>query len=161
MTEYILFVIQDANFCPKSLLIPYQGFLEKRKEDHDLLIKYAQKNVSFSEKGTIVVPNLLINNIVWTGNSGTSEKTPYLPIINNLLTIAEWGPEEFEGFERCIFPREVNGFNPLLIFQQLMKKYPSIVESFLVLETDNRKSRYVPYDTVEEMYDDLYHCGGK
>ena len=136
MTEYILFVIQDANFCPKSLLVPYQEFLEKRKEDYDLLIKYAQKNVSFSEKGTIVVPNLLINNIIWTEGYGTSEKTPYLSIINDLLTIAEWGPEGYEG---CIIPHH-NSFNPLLIFQQLIKKYPSIVESFLVLETDNGKS---------------------
>jgi hypothetical protein len=74
----ILFVLQEANFCSRVLLVPVKPFLRARGEEYKTLKEYSSKNVPFKVgQQQVVVSNLLIQNIVWEDGCGTQEKHPW------------------------------------------------------------------------------------
>lgn len=74
----ILFVIQEANFCSRVLVVPAKPFIRTRGEEYKTLKEYSSKNVPFKVgQQHVVVSNLLIQNIVWDGGCGTQEKHPW------------------------------------------------------------------------------------
>jgi hypothetical protein len=71
----ILFVIQEANFCSRVLVVPAKAFLRARGEEYKTLKEYSSKNVPFKVgQQHAVVLNLLIQNIGRTEN-GKEAKT--------------------------------------------------------------------------------------
>ena len=77
--QKILFVFQDANFCPKAMLVPTREFTECRAEDLELLLSQA------TDKG------VLTQNIIWNGSCGTPEKHIWSIIASEIMNVAEWG----------------------------------------------------------------------
>lgn len=74
----ILFVIQEANFCSRVLLVPAKPFIRTRGEEYKALKEYSSKNVPFKVgQQHVVVSNLLVQNIVWDGGCGTPETHPW------------------------------------------------------------------------------------
>ena len=68
--NYILFIIQDANFQSRSMLVPEKEFLEIRKEDFETLKKYS-KTVTLSDgSNEYQIDNLLVQNFTRKGNFG-------------------------------------------------------------------------------------------
>ena len=159
MTEYILFVIQCANFAARSILIPYEVFIKVRKEEYDMLLRNSVKNVDF---GDVVVKNLLIENIIWEENFGTPEETEWLRFIGQIQFCAEeWGsayPEvkDREWAENSIFDLP-NGFDNVRTYKEILATDYNIVDSFLVLEAENGKLRERPnVHTNREMLKEYY-----
>ena len=88
--EYILFVMQDANFYSKCLLVPKVKFLEVREETYKILLENSQKNV---ELDGICIENLLIEEYIREGNYGLLKQNNWSSFIESLRTCCEWGSE--------------------------------------------------------------------
>ena len=146
MTEYILFVIQCANFAARSILIPYEEFVKVRKEEYEMLLRNSVKNIDF---GDVVIKNLLIENIIRVKNFGTCEKTEWVDFIGHIEFCAEeWGsayPEikDREWAENSIFDLP-NGFDNVRTYKEILATNYNIVDSFLILEAENGKLRERP-----------------
>jgi len=157
--KYILFVGQEANFCSRVILIPYEEFLKVRNKDYELMKKHSQKSVMIDG---VLVDNLLEQKIIMDGNVGSLEKREYTEICEKLNHYADWGSEYASNedklwLSKSKYPKNSN-FNHVLTYSGIIKKYRkntkyNIVDSFLYLELDNVS----PYDTVEEMYEEMYN----
>lgn len=162
MTEYILFVIQQANFCSRVLFVPKKEFIETRNVEFlDLL-----EDVKYVNLDGVDV-NLLVQNVIWEGTTGRYETHPWTKIISCIVGVSEWGSE----FKYKIddywtdksFTKHYDSFNHVKTYQNCLKvrKYKKkdikIVNSFLILESRNGKLEKCIYDTPDEMMLDLYN----
>lgn len=163
MTEYILFVIQQANFCSRVLFVPKQEFIETRNEEFLDLLETAK-----SAKVDGVDVNLLIQNVIWEGTTGRYEQHPWSKIIGAVTSVAEWGsegnfrPKIDDHWADESFTKHYDSFNHVKTYQKCLQvskhnnKDIKIVDSFLVLESRNGKLEKCVYDTPDEMMLDLY-----
>lgn len=168
MTDYILFLGQQGNFQTRSMLIPAKEFLEARNEDYQLLKKSSKKFTFIIDNIKHEVDNLLLQNIVWNGNYGTSETHQYSDICHKLTCYADgldddqyYDLKDKEWYDKT--PTNLcGGFNHIKNYTELknLKKHKdqniNIIDSFLVLELRNGILEMPSCDTVEEMYNKFY-----
>lgn len=170
--KYILFVAQEASFCSRSLLLPYDAIMQckERVADLNVLRQHAKKNVKFGHMGEkYIVDQLLIQNITWSDRCGTPDIEPFTTIVQQLVTYADWGAEHVsrdydeEWTKEMICNVASGGFNHIVNYcnfrqrTQYKKKQIDIVEGFLVLQTDNKRPITMPeVDNEEEMYETYY-----
>ena len=149
--QYILFVGQDGNFCSRVILIPYEEFLQVRSEDYQGMKKYSRKATIDGVK----IDNLLEQRTIWSGDEGRLEIKEYTKICEKLCDYAEWGLEYASEKDKTWLNQSIrphhNYFNHIKTYDNFREKY-NVVDSFLYIELDNKP----PYDTVEEMMNDLY-----
>lgn len=81
MTEYILFVIECTNFCPRTGLVPKKEFIEARQSDYEILKSNAVKYNGIDQ--------VLFQNIIWTGRTGRHEKTEWGHVISDIRMYIE------------------------------------------------------------------------
>jgi hypothetical protein len=161
--EYILFVIQDANFYSRCILVPKDKFLETRNEEYNILLEHSHKNVEIEG---VSIKNLLIEEFTRKGNVGTLKVENWSSFIDNLRNYSEWGLEfcslKDENWVKDSLTNLKSGFNHVKTYQNNvnLKKYKkkpiNIVDSFLVLESANGEIFKPAFDTNEEMVLSLY-----
>jgi hypothetical protein len=168
--EFILFVCQEANFQSRSMLVPAKEYLNVRQNDYNILKKHALKCVPFKINNDLVFVNQLIKlNSIWDNNrSGKQEKTEYTQICNDLCFYCDLPDDDMylketdkSWLQRSVMGICSQGFNHVknyITCQKKLKEDPMIVlyDSFLILETENGKIRFSPYDTVEELQQFFY-----
>ena len=166
--NYILFIIQDANFQSRSMLVPEKEFLEIRKEDFETLKKYS-KTVTLSDgSNEYQIDNLLVQNFTRKGNFGKPENHEYSYFYFCLQGYADgldegcyYGKKDHEWYDKAII-NFCEGFNHIKnycqakTFKTIDNKPINIVESFLLLESENGKIKQPMFDTVKEMMLGLY-----
>lgn len=153
MSKYILFCAQEANFQTRSMLIPYDAYLENKNLQKKLdILRRNSFARNFSLDGQDYhVPQLIVQNITWSGNSGISDRTEYSSIVDELTGIANGYDGNYDWTSKCIFHLG-GGFNNVKNYckfskMKSFKGFPiEIVEGFLVLETDNGKFRHPKYN---------------
>ena len=151
-TKYILFLAQEANFQTRSLLISYEEFMKVRKDDYDIL-KQAVTKVNDI--------NLIIQNYKWQDNCGTQEIHTHTKIVNQLMRYADGMDEDcyLEMKDKLWYDQSkgnfCKGFNHVKNYKEWVNK-PNIVDSFLVLTTDDGKLNIPTVDTVEELLQKYY-----
>lgn len=168
--KFILWCNQEANFQTRTLLIPFDLLPEERRQQLDKIKEHKIKGVPY---------NVVLVDHTWTydydengkrcGGCGTvSEKDKDLSHLVNIFSYyAEWSrsgilDEQDEDWSNASFIDLCGGFNHVENFKQLcqMKEWEGkpveIVDSILVLETENGKYKQAPWDTVEQMMRDLY-----
>jgi len=158
--NYILFIGQESNFGSRSMLIPAKEFLglETRKKDYETLKKYSKKVKFITNSKEYIVDNTLILNIKWEKKEnntsiGSFDKTEYSKICHELIQYANcWEKniyskiedkiwvdgaildicDSFDNIQDYIKCRQMNEYN---------NKKINIIDSFLVLESDDGKLR--------------------
>lgn len=147
MTKYILFCAQDANFQTRSMLIPYEKYIQCNSliKDLDVLRKVSFNETFEIEGKKFVVKNLIVREI-W-GNE--SDYKDYYKITDRLTHMADG--VECSNLDKIWYDdSEINlcrGFDHIGNFFNLLNKTKyngkdiKIVESFLVLETHNGRYR--------------------
>ncbi len=172
MTDYILFVIQPANFQSRIMFVPIDEYLSviRRKNDYDLLKQHSLKNHKISINDTdYIIDNLLIINLVDGPMNGKMyEKTEYSDICSKLESYADGMDDDcyFDMDDKIWYDKSKilhnTGFNHIKNYAKyknitkLKKKSVNIIDSFLVLEATDGIIACSPYDTYEEMLDDYY-----
>lgn len=157
--EYILFVMQEANFYSRCILVPRKEFLEVRNEEFKFLVESSYKNI---ETEGVLVKNLLLLEL----NNGEIKNQKWTSLINSLMQYSEWGMEICSSKDKIwmkdSLTRLKSDFNHLKTYQnnvklrKYKKKEIDIVDSFLVLESKDGKIFKPKYDTNEEMLSSLY-----
>ena len=153
--KYLLFIIQDANFQSRSLLVPYNKFLQIRQEDYQILLKHSRaiKFVDNSKK-SYDIPNVLFQMIGWNGNYGKNIQEEWSDPINKLRMISDWGINDGIGYKSKddelwlskSYSEFCRGFNHVKNYDDCSKMTDiegnniQIVDGFLVLEKDNTKT---------------------
>lgn len=172
MTKYILFCAQSANFQTRSILIPYNLFIqcETRAKDLECLRQKSEHNILLIRNNkTYNVDNLLYRHIIWDDRIGKAEKNDINKIISELTIYSEGMNKDCyihlydkEWYDKSICHVAAKGFNHLNNYcnfrnkTQYKNKNIDIVEGFLVLETNNGKLEYSEIDTIEELYEQYY-----
>src|SRR5688572_20180772 len=137
--DYILFVGQEANFQSRSMLIPAEEFLKVRNDDYLLLKRCSIKDRIFTINGiNHKIDNLLIQNVIWSGNRGSYEKHEYTTIVGQLTQYADGMEEDcyFDMKDKEWYDNAMcnlcRGFNHVKNYTKLKNstKY-NIVDSFL------------------------------
>ena len=169
--KYILFVAQEGNFIPRSMLIPVDEFLTvpKRESDFEFLKKHVTSKTFEKGSQQCIVDNLLQENYIEKEEHGKQEDTPINQIISDLKTYAEYGSEhgysliEDKEWVDKIIPIDCESFSIIdhYIDCKAITKYKGkdieIMHSFLVLETINGQLRPLcPYKSIEEMMTKVY-----
>src|SRR5665647_2208346 len=108
MTEYILFIGQEANFGTRTILIPKKEFLQVRKEDFIFLQTSSQKNVIINE---VQIENLLPQTIIWEGNYGTLKIEPYTNICETLKNYANGEDYCNNGRDKIWYEKSILGYH--------------------------------------------------
>ncbi len=129
----ILFVLQEANFCPRVLLVPAREFSAARAEELKLLQEHAQSHV-------------LIQNYICDEQGGCPEMHPWSQFIFHLLSLVdsqisseEWLPSVFANeadrpwITKASFHVERDLFDASAVFDKLTTKN-LYFDLFLVLE---------------------------
>lgn len=147
----ILFVIQDANFCPKILTVPTSEFTAARNEDLKLLIQHAKK----TDDGAFV----LIQNHIWSEGCGTMEMHPWSHITSDVMRVACYGDVPRHGDEDWVAKSsiiETSLFDPHQVFSEARARLATSY-AFLVLEAKNGVvGEKPPVKDVKEMYEQFY-----
>lgn len=157
--KYILYCAQEAGFCTRSMLIPYDKIMKcpERAADLEVLRKNSLKDVKFTHKNKeYVVDNLLNVNIMWENNIGSQQPSEFIHIITDFTQYAEFGVDDYNGekfyskkYDSCwaddiICNVVANGVDHVSNYCTLRNKtfdddnYVNIVEGFLVLENHIR-----------------------
>lgn len=162
-TDYILFILQDANFQTRSMLVPKKEFLEVRQADFDILKRNA---ITVDLPDGQKIDNLLIQNFIWENNLGIPEEYEWSAAAVDLLMYASEFLHNYECNDDVWYKKSFfdfcDGFNDLQNYlrakkiTELRDKQINVTDSFLILESDNGQMEHKPYDTVEEMLTSLY-----
>lgn len=152
--SWVLFVFQDANFCPKSVMFSKDDFEAARPKDLELLIKHAKK----MEHGY-----LLVQNYVWNDGCGTMKKHEWSHVTQDIQRVAEISSDEDKisrlGDEVWVLGCQrfqTTLFDPREVFEKLIAQV-SFSDAFLVLEANNGEVRAPPVvRDVNEMYKKYY-----
>jgi hypothetical protein len=155
-TEYILFIIQEANFQSTSMMVPYEDFLKVRKDDYDILKAHSVKaSVGVNDQEFTVIDNLIVQTIIREGNIGTYKKLPFTDFCHILHGYAYGMDEGFyydmkdkEWYDKALTSL-CTGFNH--IENYLKCKYApqstscpfTIMDSFLILDKTIHKKKDV------------------
>lgn len=161
--KYILYVGQEANFQSRSMLIPAKLFIEARPEWYEILKKHTIKNVKFGE---IQIDNLLVVNYIFDNGIGVLEKTEYSEICQMLTHYADGLDDDcylnmidkkWYDLAQCNL---CGGFNHSKNYQTIKDKCHQnnivLLDSFLVLESDDHKLNISPVETVNELFETYY-----
>lgn len=121
------------------------------------------------ERGTYVAI-LLVENIIWKGNTGSPEKLPWSEAFYTLVfyfdnyydkNIMMDSKDEIWTSGLKQIPNN-QFFDPLEIYDDLLQTYSSYLhDSFLILEAANGKLRPCPVKTVNEMYQEYFQINDK
>lgn len=166
-TKYILFCVQEANFCTRSMLIPSDLIMKcpERIKDLQVLRENSLKNVSFDHKGkNYVVDQLLIQKITWGVGIGEYDVLPFTAIVQDFIQYANgvekgWLCKPYDEIWSNDIKINVvsTGFNHVTNYCNFRNKKMhdgkeiEIIEGFLVLESENDMLYKPDVDTVEEM----------
>ena len=171
MAEYILFLGQECNFQTRSILVPAKEFLQVRGDDYDILKKHSFPH-NFEEDGnTYPIQNLIIQNfspMEASSNCFSLDQTEYSSICSNMTHYADMGDEQ--GFSKLgddlwlkdSITNICGGFNHFKNYDYCMKltkvkeKEINIIDGFLFLASHDGKIDFCPFDTVEEMLNEIY-----
>lgn len=83
MDGFLLFVIQEANFCSRVLLVPYDAYMRVRDGDYKVLKEHASK---VTRDDGSAVENCLVRNMVWDYQGhGIFEGSPWGAAVDALL----------------------------------------------------------------------------
>lgn len=154
--ECILFLSEEANFQSRTMLIPKNLFLSVRNDDYMLLKQHAIKQLFIVDNQEHIIDNVLyVYYKQETKTSLTQISSPYLQIVNELTGYAcentiyyDFNTDEREyGYydvnDEVWYPNAITnlcgGFNHVSNHKYLLKKYPNISESFVVLNVDDPK----------------------
>ena len=171
MAKYILYCAQVANFQTRSMLVPYDKYLQCSDLVNDFdVLRSASKSCTFKiADKDYYVDNLIVCNLVTDGNLRFRDgKTNYSEIVHNLTDYAhgmdedcycrmsdqDWYSEAITNL--CGNFNHVKNYCMLRSLTSYENKPIEIVEGFLVLESINGKLKYPTYDTVSEMFSDLF-----
>jgi hypothetical protein len=163
----ILFVIHDANFLSRIILVDAESFKQVRGAEYELLKKHSQKNTvvpGWEQWGPVA--NLLVRYIVWNDKRcGKFEETEWL----SAACLMEHYAERRSDAEELLSKHDVAWLNKSRAihdatfdhvrdyFVLLENHKEEIVDSFLILEADKGKEpRKPPVTTVKEMYEKYY-----
>ena len=156
----ILFVVQEANFCSRILIVPAEPFLKLHQSEIDILKQHSTKNVPFQldEGKEVVVANLLVQNIIREKRTGRYEEHPWtsaFSVILNYIHEYGWGhhsPKKEKDWTSEIIMPSSKSFNHVSSYQEmLLKKKYNIVDSFLVLESEEGVLNDPPFEDADEM----------
>lgn len=145
MTNYILFCSQDANFQTRTMLIPYDKYLQCQQLIKDLdILRNNSTNKTFLINDNPKTVEKFLTREIFSDNE--SDYKDYYSIIDKLTHYAD-------GVDECHYDDEIwydtaicnlcRGYNHLINYFGLLesKEYKAkpirIIESFLVIETDN------------------------
>lgn len=175
--NYILFVCQLGNFQSRSILVPYDKFLNvpERLNDYNILKEKSNKNVKIAIKEQeYIIDNLLIQNYTKQGNlliqdqDQDQDQMRIKRICSDMQGYADGLDDDcyYHMYDKEWYDDSITnicrGFNDIknYIFCRSLKtineKKINIVDGFLVLETINGKINYPIFDTSEEMLLTLY-----
>lgn len=155
MDGFILFVIQEANFCSRVLLVPYVSYVTARENDYKTLKEHAVKNVL--DDG-FTIPNYLVQNIVRDGNYCTQERHPWTGAVNAVLSRYHGADGDTRADkEWCTNTVIVNSssFDHVATFRRQVQR-DGIVDSFLVMEARDGQVCEPTCKNVNEMYTMFY-----
>lgn len=163
-------IIYFINFCSKNRfflwkkLIPADDFLEVRKDEYELLIKSSLKNHEFTiDNQEHIIDNLLFQNILWNGRSGTHQIHEYSNICFILQCYADGMDEDcyMDMKDKKWYDNSIGnlcgGFHHIKNYTKCKSiksckgKNINIINSFLVLELDDGKLRISKIETVEQL----------
>jgi hypothetical protein len=167
--RYVLWCAQESNFQTRTLLLPIDMLDSKRKQQLEDMKQFRDKN------------NVIIIDHTWTfeydeqgkklGGCGTvSDKDKDLSrLCSDFMYYADRqsyhdGYLESEDLEWLPFSfnQVCGGFNHVKNYQQLLTmtewkgKPVNIVDSYLVLESENGVLNVSPWDTADAMMLDIY-----
>lgn len=175
MVAYILIVGQEANFQSRVMLIPANEFfsVEARSNDFEILKKHSLKYHKIKvDNVEYCIDNLLILNLIKSNkyqiDGHEFEKTEYLEICHKLIDYANGTEYVFDEDDKIWYSKAIillnTGFNHLENYIKYKNtnnidtyKNIIIVESFLILEAEEGKCHLSQFNTVNEMYNELYH----
>lgn len=161
---WILFCAQEAGFQTRSMLIPYDLYIKdpERLAGLELLRNHAVDR-TFEIRGKVYeIKNLLVQDIRWNGKMGrhvdhpatTGALTRYADGYRTCVSLDD--DELYEHSIRNIASKGFNHYRNYTNFLQNPTHKYNIVESFLVVESNNGKPEKPQFDTVEEMNKTLY-----
>lgn len=161
-TDYILFVLQEANFQSRSMIVPTKLFLKARQDDYNILKQYSVKTTAgINDNEFTVVDNLIIQPIVYDGNCGTPKKKPFTEFYHQLLGYADgleedcyYNTKDTEWYDNAII-QLCQGFNHVenyLKCKYMTEKagaYVNITDSFLFLEKNLKKKKHIELENKQ------------
>lgn len=153
----LLFVFQDANFTPKTLIVPTKEFQAARPNDVALLLKHAKPH---EEPGAVV----LVQNYVWENGCGTMEMHEWSRVSQEIMSVATFSSEVMfpkAGDEAWVTKSQVVNttmFDPREVFARALASVKDeLSHAFLVLEAQDGVVRGPPpVRDVNEMYETYY-----
>lgn len=173
--KWILFCAQEAGFQTRSMLIPYSKYISNPRRVENLqTLKEHSGSRRFELRGVVYeIDNLLVQDIKWGGRFGKYVDHPFTKIVHELASYADgldddcyFNIDDKEWYDDAICGVASKGFNHLKNFTTFLRnpvrkgKRYEIVESFLVLESDDGKIQKPQFDDVEEMYYKTYMTTG-
>lgn len=160
MEKFLLFVIQEANFCSRVLVVPYEAYVAVREADYKTLKAHATK----LERNDVTVENYLVQNVVRQDDHFVTENHPWTSAVSAILcrhamgegpndTDAEWSNDA------VILPS--SSFDHFATYRKMMAHLRTldsvtIVDSFLVVEARDGHVREPSCKDVKEMYAKFY-----
>ena len=143
--NYILFVLQLANFAPRYILVPELELNLTRKEDYQKLIDVSEKNICINIKDqSYWISNLVKINMV----DGRPERTEYSEFYQKILMYAGMDSRNYyiDPQDKTWFDKSINGrckyldnteayiMQKKVLRKKIKKKGHKIVNSFLILQ---------------------------
>src|SRR6187551_384452 len=89
--QHILFVLQEANFSSRFLMVPVTEFMQVRLDDYRILVNAAQKNIDIEVNEEY---HRINNLIIQTIENGIPKKTEYSDFCQDLLMYANLQPNQ-------------------------------------------------------------------
>uniref|UniRef100_A0A6C0JRI9 Uncharacterized protein n=1 Tax=viral metagenome TaxID=1070528 RepID=A0A6C0JRI9_9ZZZZ len=164
MTQYILFVAECANFCPRVALIPADEYKTARQDHYDLMKKHAVKYNGIDQ--------VLFQDFHWTEHSGRGVNHEWSHAVSDItFLIEQWHDRNHFGedkdrpwIDKMITDFTGGHFNAIKIMQHVtnveitVDGEPIVIsDSFLILEMHDGIVKNPPkFDTVTEFLAD-YH----
>ena len=161
--KFYLFCGQMSNFQTRSLLIPFDLFPEKRKEQWQKIKTFSNNDYN--------IPNLVIQNIIWNDNVGEidSKDEELSELCNIFMNVADsfdgyrvYGDDDDREWIKYSYSNLCGGFNHIKNYQSLLKltnydgRNIEIIDNILLLESENGIVKAPLFDTVSEMMYETY-----
>lgn len=160
--SYILFVVQEANFCPRVFLAPHDPFVKVREDEYLTLKKYSKKVILEGKE-----VNLIINDIIRKNNLGIfDDSTPFWTASSVIMRYGDYlrdGEDILVDIKDSIWTKDSifvhnsSHFDPIDICRYIISKNEySISDCFVLLESHNGVLKRPAFKTVNEMFEEMY-----
>jgi hypothetical protein len=162
-----LFIIQEANFQSRSMIVPAEDFLKVRKAEYEILRSYSVKaSVGVNDQEFTVIDNLIVQPVIFENNVGTYKNLPFTEFCGLLRGYADgmdegcyYDMKDKEWYDSAVISL-CTGFNH--IENYLKCKYSpqsascpfTIFDSFLVLEKTMHKRKDIHKVNHDVDYDE-------